>query len=197
MASGARFKSTANKTVNLVKGLPIRVMTWVVPGLEMHRSLRCSRICGSEGYFSDTRLDGVVFTRIYWWQGPIHEGNGMRRMIVDERATEQQRNALISIESTQPGGLIWEISAAVAPHSIEPIFAPTTFDVDRERRRATVRIPGIGRDKWLGRIHGIELSQITPAKIQDWKQSFLAAAGEFTALPYSPVPWQPIRQRRL
>ena len=32
-------------------------------------------------------------------------------------------------------------SAAVAPHSIEPIFAPITFDVDRERRRATVRIP--------------------------------------------------------
>jgi hypothetical protein len=54
-----------------------------------------------------------------------------------------------------------------------------------------------GRDKWLARIHGIELSQITPAKIQDWKQSFLAAAGEFTALPYSPAPWQPIRQRRL
>ena len=54
-----------------------------------------------------------------------------------------------------------------------------------------------GRDKWLGRIHGIELRQITPAKIQDWKQPFLAAADEFTALPYSPVPWQPIRQRRL
>jgi hypothetical protein len=34
----------------------------------------------------------VVFTRIYWWPGPIHEGNGIRRMIVEERATEQQRN---------------------------------------------------------------------------------------------------------
>jgi len=66
-------------------------------------------------------------------------------MIVDEQATEQQRNALIALESAQHGGLIWEISAAVAPHSIEPIFAPITFDVDRERRRATVRIPGIGR----------------------------------------------------
>ncbi len=54
-----------------------------------------------------------------------------------------------------------------------------------------------GRDKWRERIDGIELRQITPAKIQDWKQSFLAAAGEFTALPYSSVPWQPIRQRRL
>jgi hypothetical protein len=65
-------------------------------------------------------------------------------MIVDEQATEQQRNALIAIESAHHGGLIWEIADAVAPHSIEPIFAPITFDVDRKRRRATVRIPGIG-----------------------------------------------------
>jgi hypothetical protein len=97
-----------------------------------------------KGYFSDTRLDGIAFTRIYWWPGPIHEGNGIRQMIVDEQATEPQRNALIAIESARHGGLIWEISAAVAPESIEPIFAPITFDVDRERRRATVRIPDIG-----------------------------------------------------
>jgi hypothetical protein len=33
-----------------------------------------------------------------------------------------------------------------------------------------------GRDEWLAKIHGIRLSEITPAKIQKWKQSFLAAA---------------------
>jgi len=49
----------------------------------------------------------------------------------------------------------------------------------------------------LSAVPGKTELQITPAKIQDWKQSFLAAAGEFTALPYSSVPWQPIRQRRL
>ena len=65
-------------------------------------------------------------------------------MIVDEQASKEQRDALIAIESAQHGGLIWEISAAVAPNSMEPIFAPITFDVDRVRRRATVRIPGIG-----------------------------------------------------
>src|ERR1700751_1866038 len=97
-----------------------------------------------EGYFSDTRLEGIVFTRIYWWPGPIHEGNGIRQMIVGEQATEAQRDALIAIESARHGGLIWEISAAVAPNSMDPIFAPITFNVDRERRRATVRIPDIG-----------------------------------------------------
>jgi hypothetical protein len=32
-----------------------------------------------------------------------------------------------------------------------------------------------GRDGWLAKIHGIRLSEITPAKIREWKQSFLAA----------------------
>ena len=34
-----------------------------------------------------------------------------------------------------------------------------------------------GRDQWLTKVHSVELSRITPAKIQEWKQSFLAAAG--------------------
>jgi hypothetical protein len=65
-------------------------------------------------------------------------------MIIDEQATKEQRDALIAIESGQHGGLIWEVSAAVAPNPITPLFAPITFNVDREKRRATVRIPGIG-----------------------------------------------------
>jgi hypothetical protein len=98
----------------------------------------------SNGYFGSIRLDGVVFSRIYWWPRAIHEGNGVRRMIIDEQATKEQCDALIAIESGQHGGLIWEISVSVAPNPLEPLFAPITFKVDREKRRATVRIPGIG-----------------------------------------------------
>ena len=98
----------------------------------------------TEGFFGNTRLDDVVFSRIYWWPRAIHEGNGLRHMIIDEQATKEQRDALVAIESGQYGGLMWEICAVVAPNSIEPLFAPITFNVDREKRRATVRIPGIG-----------------------------------------------------
>jgi len=35
-----------------------------------------------------------------------------------------------------------------------------------------------GRDQWLAKVHSVELSKITPAKIQGWKQSFLAATGD-------------------
>ena len=50
----------------------------------------------SNGYFGDTRLDGVRFARAYWWPGAIHEGNGVRRTIIDEQATKEQRDALIA-----------------------------------------------------------------------------------------------------
>jgi hypothetical protein len=94
----------------------------------------------TEGFFGNTRLDGVVFSRIYWWPRAIHEGNGLRHMIIDEQASKEQ----LAIESGQHGGLMWEICTVVAPNSIEPLFAPITFNVDREKRRASVRIPGIG-----------------------------------------------------
>src|SRR5215469_16154345 len=99
----------------------------------------------TDGYFANTRLDGVVFSRIYWWPRAIHEGDGVRRMIIDQQATQEQRDALIAIESGQHDGLIWEITAAVAPSRMETLFAPISFKVDRDERRATVRIPTIGQ----------------------------------------------------
>ena len=97
----------------------------------------------SDGFFGDTRLDGVRFARLYWWPGSIPEGNGVRRTIVNEQASQEQRDALIALDSAQHGGLYWEIFAAVCPNLIEALFAPITFNVDREKRRATIRIPGI------------------------------------------------------
>jgi hypothetical protein len=97
----------------------------------------------SDGYFGNTRLDGVRFARLYWWPGPIHEGNGVRRTIVDEKAGKEQRDALIALDGGQHGGTYWEIFAAVCPNLIEALFAPITLNVDREKRCATIRIPGI------------------------------------------------------
>jgi len=44
-----------------------------------------------QGYFGDTRLDGLHAVGIMSWPGPIHEGSGKAFMIVDERADEAQR----------------------------------------------------------------------------------------------------------
>ena len=96
----------------------------------------------SDGYFGNTRLDAVRFARLHWFPGAVHEGNGVRRTIVDEKATKEQREALIALDSGQHGGPYWEIFAALCPNLIEPFFAPITLEVDREKRRATIRIPG-------------------------------------------------------
>jgi hypothetical protein len=96
----------------------------------------------SDGYFGNTRLDGVRFARLQWFPGAVYEGNGVRRTIVDEHATKEQREALIALDSGQHGGPYWEIFAAICPNLIEPLFAPITLEIDREKRRATIRISG-------------------------------------------------------
>ena len=65
-------------------------------------------------------------------------------MIIDEQATPEQRDALIALESGEQGGTYFEIFAAVCPNALETIFAPIGLEIDRERRRATLHIPGVG-----------------------------------------------------
>jgi hypothetical protein len=97
-----------------------------------------------EGHYGSTRLDGLTFAAAYWWPGPIHEGNGIAQWAIDERATPDQRAALLEITSGKHGGTLFEIFAAVTPTMLDPIFVPIRFESDRERRVATVEIPGLG-----------------------------------------------------
>jgi hypothetical protein len=63
---------------------------------------------------------------------------------IDTQAAPAQQQALLAIGSGTQGGAHWEIFAAVCPNLIEPVIAPIHLEVDRERRRATVRIPEVG-----------------------------------------------------
>jgi hypothetical protein len=45
----------------------------------------------------------------------------VRRTIVDEKASKEQRDALIALDSGQHGGAYWEIFAAVCPNLIEAL----------------------------------------------------------------------------
>jgi hypothetical protein len=100
-----------------------------------------------EGFFGGTRLDGVRLVRVFSWPGAIHEGNGTRLMIIDEATKAEQRSALAEMESGRHGGGVFEIFAAVCPNVLESIVAPITLAVDRERRQASLRIPGIAESR--------------------------------------------------
>jgi len=97
----------------------------------------------TKGHYGEVLLDGVRFAQIVAWPGPIHEGNGTRQMIIDENATPQQRQALLEISSGTAGGTYFEIFSAVCPTTLDPLVAPISLQVDREKRTATVRIDNI------------------------------------------------------
>lgn len=53
-----------------------------------------------EGLHGETQLSGLRIAMIVAWPGPIHEGRGQVIPIVDERADEKQRDALLRIMSS-------------------------------------------------------------------------------------------------
>jgi hypothetical protein len=111
---------------------------------------RCEAFVGyriEEGSYGSTNLDGVRFAWVLWWPGAMHEGDGTRQLVIDEKATPEQRDALITINSGDFGGAIFEIIAAVCPNRPEPIFAPIAIESDRETREAVLRIADVGEAK--------------------------------------------------
>ncbi|HET9702560.1 MAG TPA: DUF1326 domain-containing protein [Vicinamibacterales bacterium] len=95
------------------------------------------------GHFGQVRLDGVRFAMAFSFPGAMHEGNGTVQLLVDTRASVEQRNAISEMNSGAHGGAIFEIFAAVAPNRPQAITAPLDIEADRERRTATLSLPGL------------------------------------------------------
>lgn len=108
----------------------------------------CEALIGYEirtGEYGDVRLDGLRFAQIVRWPGPIHEGNGTRQWVIDERASPEQRRALAAIQNGKEGGTYFEIFAAVCPHTLDTVFRPIALESDRERRTGCLHISGIAQ----------------------------------------------------
>ena len=99
-----------------------------------------------EGHFGDVKLDGVRAAGIYKWPGPVHEGDGEMLLIVDESASDAQRDALVRImkgEETEPMTTMWSVYTAMTSKILEPLFLPIEFTVDVENRTARLVVPGV------------------------------------------------------
>jgi len=108
---------------------------------------RCEALVAAkirQGHFGSTKLDGLKFSAAYWWPGPIHLGNGMVQLAIDEKATPDQRNAILAITSGKHGGTMFEIFASVVSQAFDPIFVPIEFETDQEKRIAKLSVPGLG-----------------------------------------------------
>jgi hypothetical protein len=99
----------------------------------------------TNGHFEDVSLDGLSFFVTVHFPGPLHEGNGEIQPIIDERATQQQREALFKIMSGQNSaeGTLFHIVSLIVTKMHDPIFAPIAFQFDKEARVARLSIPGV------------------------------------------------------
>ena len=116
-------------------GLPTYGHCLAVAGFEIER-----------GHHGSTKLDGLRFVSILRWPGAIHEGKGEAVVVIDERATEAQRTALLRIVSgqdTKPGATIFNVFASTLEKRHDPIFAPIDFEVDVAARKARLIVPGV------------------------------------------------------
>ena len=96
-----------------------------------------------EGHFGDTPLEGVRYAEAFHWDGPVHEGNGTRRLFLDERSTPAQRAAITALTDGTQGHAYFEIFSAMAPNALEPVVTRIELEYDHDRRRVRLRVPGL------------------------------------------------------
>jgi hypothetical protein len=109
----------------------------------------CTAVVGidiDEGHHGETPLDGLRVAGIFAWPGPIHEGRGEAVVVIDDRATEAQREALLRIlggEDTEPGATIFNVFAATLAKVNDPIVKSIDFEIDVDGRKARLSVPGL------------------------------------------------------
>lgn len=85
--------------------------------------------CIDAGEVGDVALDGVAFTLQVKWPGAIHDGGGEGILVVDERASDDQVDAVSSLVRGEHGGP-WAILAWTWPTLHGPHQAPFEVEAD-------------------------------------------------------------------
>jgi len=99
-----------------------------------------------EGYFNDTDLSNTKFALALYWPGEVAEGNGQEQLIVDDQATDEQREAIRKIahgESTAPGSTHFFVYNSTMSKVHDTITRPIDVDIDIDSRRAHCKIEGL------------------------------------------------------
>lgn len=104
---------------------------------------KCEFIIGYEvkdGRFGSVSLNGVRAVVAAKYPNAIHEGNGHVVLFVDEKATDEQTNALTTILSGKMGGMPWEALAGTIGRFDGPVRKP--IEIHIAGARSAVRVPG-------------------------------------------------------
>ena len=141
MAVDWRVKATEFANCNCAYGCPCQFNALPTHG-------DCRAAVGyqiEEGHFGAVRLDGLRVVLMASWPGAIHQGNGTRQLIIDERSDAAQRDALLKIFTGQEAdeGTLWWIIDAMCPNRLEALFRHVEVEIDVDARRGRFRVPGI------------------------------------------------------
>ncbi len=99
-----------------------------------------------EGHFNDVTLDGLKWVLLVQWPGEIIDGNGREQVIIDERANDEQREALRKIlhgEATAPGATHFFVYNSTMSEVLDTLYAPIELEIDVDTRKARLNVPGL------------------------------------------------------
>lgn len=154
----------------------------------------CQAVFGmaiDEGFHGDIDLSGLNIAAVFRWPGPIHEGKGECAAFVDERASTEQRGALLTIMTggdTDPFATVFAVFATTIETMHEPSFLPIEFEVDVEGRKGRLRVPGhveMDGEPILSPVNGAEVrAQI---RLPDGFEYEVAEVGSGTSRSIAPM----------
>ena len=99
-----------------------------------------------KGHYGKVKLDGLCIAATAAYPGPIHMGHGEILPIVDERATPEQREALLKIMSgqdTEPGATFFQVFVSMCDKVHPPIFKKIDFAANMKTCAGHVSVPGV------------------------------------------------------
>jgi hypothetical protein len=98
------------------------------------------------GHFGPTVLDGQNMGFVVKWPGAVHEGQGVMQPIIDDRADDAQRDALLAImtgkETKEMATGFW-IYSAMCEKIHDPVFTRMDIELDMKARTATCNALGV------------------------------------------------------
>jgi hypothetical protein len=94
------------------------------------------------GSYGGTKLDGLDFITALYWPKAIHEGNGTAQLFITNKASNEQRQALINIVSGQAkGDGPFVLFAGTFKYFLEPQFVD--IKVNLNGKKSSFSVPGV------------------------------------------------------
>lgn len=95
----------------------------------------------TSGIYGSVKLDGIDVIYAGSWPKAIHEGNGTVQLFITEKATEEQRKAIVDIFSGKAKDEAHLRSASTIKYSLDSQFVDIAVKIDG--KKSSFSVPGV------------------------------------------------------